>query len=858
MGSSNRWTIWRTFPRFRAPFSSRRRRNRRESPRIPVLVDVLEDRTLLAAPTVVNPIDDITVQRDRTERVAAGLDSPLYVTAPPGDFDRLFIVEKTGAIRILDLNTGSVLAAPFLDLPGANLTTDSERGLLGLAFHPDYATNGLFYVNFTDVDGDTVIRRYQVSSGDPNVADSGTAITLLTFDQPFANHNGGWMDFGPDGFLYISSGDGGSGNDPDNRAQDINDLLGKILRIDVNGDAFPADPNRNYAIPADNPFVGTAGLDEIWAYGLRNPWRPSFDALTGDFYIADVGQSAREEVNFQNADSPGGENYGWRLREGTIATPGVGGPPPPGAIEPVYDYAHGTGLFQGRSVTGGYVYRGPIEDLQGQYIFGDFISSQIWSIEVDRSSGTLVPGSLMSLTQEFTPDVGSIGLISSFGEDAAGNLYVVDFGGEIFRVVPNLTETFLIDLSEIFSDPESDDTYTVLANSHPSVVGTAISGTTLRLSFDRATTADVEITIQASDPGGLTAMDTFQVSFDIPALVAVGADAGGGPHVRVFDPDTQAEQLSFFAYVPAFWGGVRVAMGDVNADGVSDVITAPGPGGGPHVRVFDGLTGQQIPTAIGNFFAYDASFFGGLYVAAADLDSDGRADVITAADRGGGPHIRAFSGADGTMLLNFFAYDPNFLGGVRVAAGDVDGDGTPDIITGPGPGGGPHVRVFDGETGQLLPGALGNFFAYEPNFFGGIFVSAADLDGDDRAEIITSPDFGGGPHVRIFRGSDGQIVGNFFAFEPGFIGGVRIAVNAFDGSTDVIAAAGPGGAPTVRIFDGSQLAQGIPPESAEKANFMAFAPGFAGGLFAGGAAELLTLLDAPMPSGALGASLTEP
>jgi len=370
--------------------------------------------------------------------VATGLDRPVFVTAPPGDNDRLFIVEQhTGLIKIRNQQTGTINTTPFLDIDG--LATGNEQGLLGLAFHPEYANNSLFYVNFTDSSGTTNIVRYQVS-GDPDVANPNSATTVLRYSQPQSNHNGGWLGFSPDGYLYISTGDGGGSDDNDaghtagtGNAQDITDnLLGKILRIDVDGDDFPADDMRNYAIPPDNPFVGISGDDEIWSYGLRNPWRCSFDRLTGDLYIGDVGQSAREEVDFQSAADTGGRNYGWRLREGSIATPtgGVGGPPP-GAIEPIYDYSHGVGPSEGFVVTGGYVYRGPVASLQGHYIFADYLTEQIWSFRYDGLSLT----NFANRTAQFTPDVGSINEISSFGEDAAGNVYIVDLGGEVFQVV---------------------------------------------------------------------------------------------------------------------------------------------------------------------------------------------------------------------------------------------------------------------------------------------------------------------------------------------------------------------------------------------------------------------------------------
>jgi hypothetical protein len=368
-----------------------------------------------------------------SERVAAGLDNPVFVTHAPSDEDRLFIVEQGGAIQILDLSAGALNAQPFLTIADTDASAN-ESGLLGMAFHPDYANNGRFYVNVTVDNGgvlnfSTHVREYTVS-GDPNVADPGSAREIISFVQPFSNHNGGWLGFSPnDGLLYVASGDGGSGGDPQNHAQTItNDLLGKMLRLDVDGDDFPGDANLNYAIPPTNPFVNQAGDDEIWAYGLRNPWRNSFDRQTGDLWIGDVGQGAREEIDFQPAGSAGGENYAWNRREGTIAH--NGGALLPGDTEPVYDYAHGGGDFQGNSVVGGHVYRGPITQLQGLYIFADTISSNIWSFDPTDPTG-----SVSRINANLPPDAGDVSFPVTFGEDAIGNLYVADFsGGEVFRI----------------------------------------------------------------------------------------------------------------------------------------------------------------------------------------------------------------------------------------------------------------------------------------------------------------------------------------------------------------------------------------------------------------------------------------
>jgi len=360
-----------------------------------------------------------------SELFAAMLSSPTYLTHAPGDQDRVFVIEQGGDIELFEQADGTPIGT-FLTLPSV-----SGEGLQGLAFHPSYGSNGYFYVYYED-SGQTQVVRYSVS-GDPDVADSGSAHTIIEIPQPAASHNGGWIGFGPDGYLYLPLGDGGSQNDPDDNGQDTSTLLGSVLRLDVDGDDFPGDPDRNYAIPSDNPFVGVAGEDEIWAYGLRNPFRCSFDRQTGDFYIADVGQAAREEIDFQPASSSGGENYGWRLREGTIATPtgGVGGPQPPDGVDPLYEYTHGTATNEGRSVTGGYVYRGILSSIQGKYFFGDYVSERIWSIEHDGANVTIFE----DWTQELDPPDTTINEIVGFGEDAMGNLYIVDYGGQVFRIV---------------------------------------------------------------------------------------------------------------------------------------------------------------------------------------------------------------------------------------------------------------------------------------------------------------------------------------------------------------------------------------------------------------------------------------
>jgi glucose/arabinose dehydrogenase len=377
-----------------------------------------------------------------TERVASGLRDPVYVTAPAGDTERLFIVEQNGIIKIL--KNGTVLARPFLDIQARVNNGGTEQGLLGLAFHPDYANNGFFYVYFVGGTGAGIsrIRRFSVSS-DPDSAVDASIFNILQFNQPFTNHNGGQIEFGPDGYLYFGSGDGGGANDPAGNGQNGMTLLGKMLRIDVDGDDFPADDQKNYAIPSDNPFVGDPNvLDEIWARGMRNPYRWSFDALTGDMYIGDVGQECWEEIDFQPATSTGGENYGWRITEGTHCfnpnNPFNCNQPQTcsaGLVDPIREYNHASDGFS-CSVTGGYVYRGnAIPWMQGHYFYADFCSDQIYTFRYDGVSVQ----NLQNRTAELDPAGAlSIANISGFGEDGVGELYIVELNatnGEVFKII---------------------------------------------------------------------------------------------------------------------------------------------------------------------------------------------------------------------------------------------------------------------------------------------------------------------------------------------------------------------------------------------------------------------------------------
>lgn len=361
---------------------------------------------------------------------ATGLSNPVGAyNAGAGD-DRLFVIERSGTIRIVQPN-GTVLTTPFLNISSRVGTIEGEQGLLGLAFHPNYPAAPFFYVNYTNTTNGT--RRTRISrfsvAADPNVANPNSELILLTVDQPFSNHNAGDLQFGRDGFLYIPLGDGGGGGDPSNNAQNIGLLLGKVVRIDVDAAPSGADcmgaGSGQYAIPATNPFSDGAGgtCDEIWAIGLRNPWRSSFDRLTGDYFIADVGQNAREEVNFEPNRSLGGRNYGWRCFEGNLEFNTTDCAPRSAFTFPIFDYVNPD---DGCSVIGGYVYRGSLfPALSGRYFFTDFCSGNFWDAISDGAGGWQV-AKHTNLTER--------GYVS-FGEDANGELYVVHQGkGTLYRL----------------------------------------------------------------------------------------------------------------------------------------------------------------------------------------------------------------------------------------------------------------------------------------------------------------------------------------------------------------------------------------------------------------------------------------
>lgn len=341
----------------------------------------------------------------------SGFSSPLGIENAGDGSNRLFIVEQAGRIKII--KNGNTLSTPFLDISSIVLS-GGERGLLGLAFHPDFANNGYFYVNYTKAGGHTQISRFSVSSN-PDVADPNSEISILSVNQPQSNHNGGDLNFGPDGYLYIGFGDGGGSGDPNNLAQNKKTFLGKMLRIDV-------DSGSPYSIPASNPFVSdTSTLDEIWAIGLRNPWRFSFDRLTGDLWIGDVGQNKREEINFQPASSSGGENYGWKCYEGDIAFNTTNCGPMNTYTFPVFAEVHNDN--NPNSIAGGMVYRGSNECFQGVYFCGETRADTFFTIIPDNGG--------WSVERKLFPGINNI---AGFGEDEAGELYAVSLNGIIYQV----------------------------------------------------------------------------------------------------------------------------------------------------------------------------------------------------------------------------------------------------------------------------------------------------------------------------------------------------------------------------------------------------------------------------------------
>jgi glucose/arabinose dehydrogenase len=494
------------------------------------------------------------------ELVVQGLSQPADITHA-GD-DRLFIVERSGRIRILNSN-GELLSEPFLDINDRVSPANGERGLLGLAFHPEYADNGYFFVNYTDNGQDTRISKFQVNPGDPDAADPDSEVILMEISQPYGNHNAGDLAFGPDGYLYIPMGDGGSGGDPQNFSQNRQSFLGKMLRIDVDN----GDP---YSIPADNPFADEdATLDEIWAIGLRNPWRFSFDRMSGDIWIGDVGQNEWEEITFQPADSEGGENYGWRCYEGFAPFNTSGCEPESAYTPPIHTYV--TGSSDGCSVTGGFVYRGSaFPAIYGKYLYADFCSGKVWTLEKDFAGNWLNTEVFDGLGGEY----------ASFGEDSEGELYLAELvNGRLYRVEATC------DLSP--EAPEITGDALICGPNAPAVLsaGNAPDGYIYRWYRDSAALQEtLNGTLSASEPGTyhvvLAGFETgncnspvsaaFEVSAaDFPAdLISTQGDdlsaAPGFDSYQWFLNGEPIEGATMDSYTPQSSGTYTVEVADAN------------------------------------------------------------------------------------------------------------------------------------------------------------------------------------------------------------------------------------------------------------------------------------------------------
>lgn len=540
---------------------------------------------------------------------------------------RLFMVQQAGKIIICD-STGVQNTTPFLNLTGICSNPSSvgdERGLLGMAFHPDYKNNGYFYVNYTAISGGaTTIARYSVSATDSNVADPSSATILLTITQPYSNHNGGCLRFGPDGYLYIGTGDGGSANDPGNRAQDKTQLLGKMLRIDVDNPQAPLA----YGIPADNPFVGTANRGEIWTYGLRNPCKWSFDRIYGDMWIGDVGQNAWEEIDYEPLGTPGGRNYGWRCYEGNVTTSGVsqtGCPAFSTTTAPVAVYSHSTGC----SVTGGYIYRGAKHaSLYGYYIYTDYCDSRI-RLTKNNYDGTFT-----------TYDLGTVagtGSYVAFGEDYRGEIYMANsFNGNISKIgatgclptaaIISLQDTINLCFGDAYPTLEAiynpENTYQWYKN------GAAISGAT---AAQLATTEDGAYTVEVTNPSacsntsvalniitnqlpavsysGLVAtICTIDAPLNLTGSPAGGVFSGSGINGNIFDPAVSGAGTFDISYTYTNAGGcdttviqsieVTICSGISNKTNVTALKLYPNPNEGNFNLEFNANMNSSVSFSI--------------------------------------------------------------------------------------------------------------------------------------------------------------------------------------------------------------------------------------------------------------------
>ena len=644
----------------------------------------------------------------QSTRIVTGiLGNPLYVTAAPGDTGRLFVVTKEGSIRVVDLNAGAngqMLATPFVTVPVAN---GSETGLLGLAFDPDYATNGAFYVYATSLSGRNEVWRYHVS-GDPNVAAAGRDLILDVGPATNGNHNAGWLGFGPDGYLYIASGEVGV---PAN-AQDKTNLLGKILRIDVN------PTGTAYQIPSDNPFVGEGGgvREEIFAFGLRNPWRASFNSATGAFFIGNVGESSFEEINLGQS----GANYGWPIVEGVGSNPSF--------TNPIFTYPHGSGA----SVTGGYVYRGEGDGLNGQYFFADFIQNKIFTLRFDGTNWVAT-----DRTSQIGVSAGNLNSPASFGEDARGNLYVVDFTGEIFRLTPTVASS---DAGDTLSGFAGNDRLFGGAGNDLLDGGTGAdflnggagddrfiyrAGDGADTIFGFAAGPGSEDRIRLMVPNVNTFADVLARATQVGRDTLI--DFGGGNSITLRDVMRSSLSADDF---------FDLAKNDFDGNGKSDILWQNADGT-PAVWLMDGTSLASAGPPLSNPGASWHVKDGG------DFNGDGKSDILWQ-NADGTPAVWLMNGtsvlAAGPALSN-----PGPTWHANKAA-DFNGDGKADILW-QNDDGTPGVWLMNGTSVQQTGGALSNPGpAWHQK-------AAADFNGDGKADILWQND-NGTPGVWLMNGVD--------------------------------------------------------------------------------------------------------
>ena len=702
------------------------------------------------------PLDPAKLEFQET---ASGLTSPIVITNAGDGSDRIFIAEQTGTIRIL--KNGVLQATPFLDIH-TTIKSGGEQGLLALAFHPSYSTNGMFFVVYTapragDATGSNlVLKKFSVSANNPDLANPDSGVVVLTISHPVnSNHNGGGLAFGADGYLYWSTGDGGDAGDPLNNAQQLNNLLGKILRIDVNS-GLP------YAVPTGNPFYSSVDPNikkEIWAYGLRNPWRFSFDRLTHDLYLGDVGQSAREEVDFQAAGSAGGANYGWRVMEGRNCYNPSSGCNQSGKILPVAEYSHALGC----SITGGYVYRGlAFPSLQGYYLYGDFCSGRLFSLYNDASLGWT---SAQLLDTPYS--------ISTFGEDEHGELYLADYStGNVYlirypedlipptviSIVPTVADPNLTDLNftVTFSEPVSgvdngDFSLTTTGVSGAAVSGVSGSGSVYAV---RVNTGSGDGTVRLNAVDNDSIKDT-----GLNPLGGVGAGNGNFTSGGTYTVVSQFAPVSKWTPDYSFAQGWRADLhprvtGDVNGDGKDDLI---GFGyGGVFVALSNGINGFQTVSRWSTDFSYNQGWRAELHPRmVGDMNGDGADDLVGFGY--GGVFVALSNGVSGFQTVSRWSTDFTYNQGWRAelhsrVVGDVNGDGADDLI---GFGnGGVFAALSNGVDGFQTVSRWSTEFSYHQGWRADLHPRMmGDVNGDGVDDAVG---FGnGGVFVALSNGVNG-------------------------------------------------------------------------------------------------------